>query len=264
MAEEFEARVLEIDHLLALVVDDARGLDLPLRRFLRIVLARLAGGVDAVVEHRVVAARAFRARRRHARLIRRVEAQRVDEAVAIIVGQIHDVAVGDLAVGFGQADIALRVQALAGLVVDHLVGFDRRAAVIDLHAADGGDAMIDVVVVDLARLHEHLLLPGLFALDGGLGFLQRRALRERQFLRKRRRAGKRAHAGEQRKDGDDTGGGLPPACWWTSATPRHHPSSWYNNAIKPVRPPTSTGSQAAATGCSSSALLKSSVTLDKT
>ena len=44
----------------------------------------------------------------------------------------------------------------------------------------------------------------------------------------------------------------------------HYPSSWYSKAKKPVRPPTSTGSHAAAIGCINSALLKSSVTFDKT
>ena len=44
----------------------------------------------------------------------------------------------------------------------------------------------------------------------------------------------------------------------------HYPSSWYSKAKKPVRPPTNTGSHAAAIGCINSALLKSSVTFDKT
>ena len=206
MAVEFEARVLEIDHLLALVVNDARGLDLPQRRLFRIVLARLAGGVDAVVKDGEVAARALGARRRHARLIRRVEAQRIDEPVPVVVGQVHDVAVGDLAVLFGQPDIAFGVQALACFRRrSTLSASQRRAAVIDLHVADGGDAMIGVVVVDLARLHEHLLLPGLFPLDGDLGFFRRRPLRETQVLRERRRARKHAGADQQREDGDDAG-----------------------------------------------------------
>ena len=44
----------------------------------------------------------------------------------------------------------------------------------------------------------------------------------------------------------------------------HYPSSWYSKAKKPVRPPTHTGSHAAAIGCINSALLKSSVTFDRT
>ena len=71
-----------------------------------------------------VAARALGARGRHAGLVGGVEPQRVDEAVAEVVGQIHDLAVGDLAVGFGQPHIAFGVQALGGLVVDDPVGFE--------------------------------------------------------------------------------------------------------------------------------------------
>ena len=88
------------------------------------------------MEDRVVAARAFGASRGHAGLIRAVKAQRVDEAVAVIVGQIHDLAIRDLAVLFGQPDIAFGMQALAGLIVNDLVGLKGRAAIIDLHAAD--------------------------------------------------------------------------------------------------------------------------------
>ena len=44
----------------------------------------------------------------------------------------------------------------------------------------------------------------------------------------------------------------------------HYPSSWYSKAKKPVRPPTHTGSHAEAIGCINSALLKSSVTFDRT
>ena len=94
--------------------------------FLGSSLHGFAGGVDAVVEDGEVAARALGARRRHAGLVGRVEAQRIDEAVAEVVAQIHDLAVGDLAVRFGQPDVAFGVQALGVLVVDDLVGFERR------------------------------------------------------------------------------------------------------------------------------------------
>ncbi len=46
---------------------------------------------------------------RHTRLIGRVQTQRIDEPVAIIVRQVHDGAVGDLAVRFGEPDIAFSV-----------------------------------------------------------------------------------------------------------------------------------------------------------
>ena len=131
-----------------------------------------AGGVDAVVKDGEVAVGALGAGGRHAGLVGGVQTQRVDEPVAIVVRQVHDGAVGDLAVLFGEPDVAFGVQALGGLVVDHPVGFERRVAIIDLHVADGGDAVIDVVVVDLVRLHEHLLLlAGFVARDGNLAIL---------------------------------------------------------------------------------------------
>ena len=106
--EEFEPRVLEIHHLLALIMDDAGGLDLPFRRLRGIVLARLAGGVDAVLEDRVIAARPLRAGRGEAGLLGSLEPQRIDEAVAKIVAEIHDVAEGDRAVRAGSAGRCLR------------------------------------------------------------------------------------------------------------------------------------------------------------
>src|SRR5205823_5538623 len=44
----------------------------------------------------------------------------------------------------------------------------------------------------------------------------------------------------------------------------HHPSSWCSKTTKPVRPPIATGNHAAAIGCISSALLKSSVIFEST
>ena len=51
-AGDLEPRVLVVDDVGLLVLDDLRGADLPQRRPLRMGLARLAGGVDAAVEHR--------------------------------------------------------------------------------------------------------------------------------------------------------------------------------------------------------------------
>ena len=120
------------------------------------------------MEDREVARGAFRARGGDAGLFRRVHAQRVDEAVAIVVGELHDLAVADLAVRFGQPRIAFGAQPLGLLVVDDLVRLEHRAVVVDLHIADGRDALVGVVVVDLARLHEHLVFRRGGA-DGGLG-----------------------------------------------------------------------------------------------
>ena len=76
-ADEFEPRVLEIQHLLALIVDDPRRLYLPFRRLRRIVLAGLAGGIDAVVEDGEIAAGALCARGGKTGLLGSIEAQRI-------------------------------------------------------------------------------------------------------------------------------------------------------------------------------------------
>src|SRR5450830_1672713 len=127
--------------------------------------------------------------------------------------------------------------------------------------------MIGIVVVDLIRLHEHLLLIArLIPLDSDRGFwLRRRG--QRETLGESRRARNQVATSQHGEDANYRceATAMRPGHWWTSANrPRHHPSSWYSNAIKPVRPAASTGSHAAAAGCISSALVKSSVTFDKT
>jgi hypothetical protein len=145
-------------------VDHPRALDLPERRLLGVVLAGLAGGVHAAVEHGERAARTVGACRRHPRFVGGVETQRVDETVAEIVAEIHGVGIGDLAVGLGQPDVALGLHPLGGFVVDHPVGFDGGAGIINLHIANGRDALVVGVVVDLDRLQQHR---GLVALRRG-------------------------------------------------------------------------------------------------
>ncbi len=156
-AEKLELRVLEIHHLLVLIMDDPHRLHLPFRRFLRIVLALLAGSVDAVLEDGEIAGRAFRARGGETGVLGSVDPQRIDEAVAIVVAEIHDLAAGDHAT-LGQYDISLRMQALGLLVVDHPIGFEGRVAIVELYIADRRHAFVAVVVIDLGRPNEHLLL----------------------------------------------------------------------------------------------------------
>ena len=272
-AERFETCVLEIDHPFGFVVDDAGRADLPARRLVRVVLARLARRIDAALERRVAAARALRARRRETRLVGGLELERIDEAVTELVGQFDDLAVNDLAIRLGEARIAFRAHALGTLLVDDAVGLERGALVVDLDVADREDAVVDVVVLQFVRAHEHLRVRILRAERGGGG----RHLRHRRNADPLRVAdielrGGRAN-GEARAKAHGPGEGESkrhqPAAQtqitWPSADRRgHYPSSWYRSTTKPVRPPASTGNHAAAAGCSSSALLKSSVTLDMT
>jgi hypothetical protein len=156
--EEFELRLLEIDHLFLFVVDDARALDLPERRLFRIILTGFACGIDAALQHGIAALAAVDARCRKAGGVRRFQSQRINEAVAVIVVELENVAVRDVAAGFGQTNVAFGAQPLGLLVIGDLVGLDGRAVIVDLHVADGIHAFIDVVVLDLRRLNHHLLV----------------------------------------------------------------------------------------------------------
>ena len=169
------------------------------------------------------------------------------------------------------------MQPLGLLVIDDLVGLHAGAVVEHLHVADRRHALVVVVVVHLDRLHEHLAVV--------VGRPWRRLGRPRivgEALRRRRhRQGKLQRArendpGEQGKHRGANGGQTFSIAAHIGAPPErrrpqlaggdngHYPSSWYNKAKKPVRPPTQTGNHAAAMGCINSALLKSSVTFDRT
>ena len=102
---------------------------------------------------------------------------------------------------FSEPDVTFGVQTLRLLIVNDAVGLQSGVAVIDLDVADGGNAVVGIVVVDLGRLNEHLLLPGLFALKSNLGFFRRRRPRwKRQFLCRRRDRRNQSATGQQAED----------------------------------------------------------------
>src|ERR1043165_9382428 len=72
-SESLEPRILEVDHLLGGVVDDACRAHLPARRLARVVLAGLARRVDTAFEDRVAAFLALRAGSREAGSVRTLE-----------------------------------------------------------------------------------------------------------------------------------------------------------------------------------------------
>jgi hypothetical protein len=159
------------------------------------------------------------------------------------------------------------MQPLGLLIVDDLVRLDAGAVVEQLHVADRRHPRVVVVVVDLVGLHQHLPVIRRTLRDRlGRSWIVGEALRERvrgepegARQQQAKSYGHRARATThdstlaQREQSSAEGGNHS-----------HYPSSKYNKAKKPVRPPTHTGSHAEAIGCINSALLKSSVTLDKT
>ena len=135
---------------------------------------------------------------------------------------------------------------------------------IDLHVADGGDALVVVVVVDLDRLQQHRRLFALgVVVEAWLG--ARRPLGEAYDLGFRRRNIQPAAGNERRRAQQDQDALLysfTPRRRTSAGSNRHQPSSWYSSATKPVMAPTAAGIQAAIIGGSSSALLRSSVSFD--
>ena len=144
-------------------MDDACRLDLPQRRLAGIVPTGLASRINAALKNRIIALGAFRPGRCQPGFVGGFEAQRVDEAVAIVVAELQDLPVADIAVGLGQPRIAFGMQALGALIVYDFVGLDRRSIVINLHISDRGNQLVIIIISDLVGLHQHL------GIRGGLG-----------------------------------------------------------------------------------------------
>src|SRR5262249_2536196 len=156
----------------------------------------------------------------------------------------------DFAVGLAQPDVPFGAQALGLLVVDDFVRLEPRTAVVDLNVADGDDAVVRVVVVELVGLHQHLRV-GIARRNSGAR--RRRAVRPahptlvettvrlvagaalRQGLLRGDARGQR----EQKKNarGDGAAPAEPTRACWASGGCGHHPSSWYNRTTSPVTTP---------------------------
>ncbi len=260
--EELERGVLVIDHLLVLIVNDAGRLDLPENRLFRMVLAGFAGGIDAILEHRDVAVRAIGAGCREMGLVRGVHAQRIQEPVAEILGQLHGVGGQNLAVGLLQQHVALGAQRVRLAVEGHALRLQGGAVVIDLDVADRRDLVVLVVVDQLVGGHEHLLVGVRL---GQLGVGEARRLR-------RCRAGlqhSKSDRSAQKADGKSPAApaaarGAPAGCSsmaFGGGKPDRHPSSRCNNTRIPRNIPATAGNHAAATGCTTPASPKSSASL---
>lgn len=124
--EQFKARPLEANRLFLPVPYDLLCLDAPDRRTTRLVFARFAGGVDAIVEDVDVAVAAFSALGREIGLVRRFDPERVDEALAEIVRNVDLVRVDLVAFAIDELDIALGEHAPCIAVVSDGLGHHAR------------------------------------------------------------------------------------------------------------------------------------------
>lgn len=178
-------------------MDDACRLDLPQRRLAGIVPTGLASRINAALKNRIIALGAFRPGGCQPGFVGGFEAQRVDEAVAIVVAEFQDLPVADVAVGLGQPRIAFGMQALGALIVYDFVGLDRRSIVINLHISDRGNQLVIIIISDLVGLHQHLGIRGGLGCDARSGGFRPQLALEGQVLRKRRPAICQAKANER-------------------------------------------------------------------
>ena len=232
-AQEVQIGILEVEVLLRGDLRDLVGADAPDGRRIGIVRAGFAGGVDALVEHRDVAALAHGALGSDAGLLLGHHFERSDEAVAEVIGQHDAVGVDDGAVGVLDADVALCRERVGIAVVDDLVGQQRVVVVVDLDIALGDDTVAAVLGNEVVSLQQQGLV--VFRLNGlledagilriGGGGLGR--------LRMRRGAAKGSDRGHQsegascRRKGTP-GGNTPPSpqcAQRCQAPPKHYPSS---------------------------------------
>ena len=169
--------VLVIDRVGLLVFDDLGRPHLPERRPFRMVLARFASGIRAVLHHCDVAVRAFDARRAEARLVGGKSLDAVDESVAKIVAELEPASIDDIAVLVGHLCMTLGIDALGGPLVNDLIGLKHAPLVEQLNRALRRDRVFVLVVDELVGIDDELVLwLGLGRAGGrGLGLRRRRA-----------------------------------------------------------------------------------------
>ena len=155
-AENLECRVFETHSLGPIVPDDPFGLEPPDRGSVGIFLAWFAGRVDAIVERRENAAAPLGAFGREIRLVHGFDAQRIDESVSKIVGDVDSVRIDLGAFGVDDLDLAAGNQSASLAVVCDALGNQSVAAIFDLYAACRRHRLVIVVVDQSIGFQQHL------------------------------------------------------------------------------------------------------------
>ena len=149
-AEDFDARALVADLVLRLVVNDADGADLPtgVLGAARVILYR-AGRVGGVFQLDIAVVEAPTLHRGEPRAIIEHDEHVFDDTVAQRVGQHDAVAIGGVAFGILDRDIALGDH-FAGLAVPrYLVGAHRNGVAVHFDIAVGHDDVGIAVVIQI-------------------------------------------------------------------------------------------------------------------
>ena len=156
-APDEHLRVLVIDRVRLLVLDDARGPDLPERRPLGVILAGFAGGVGALLQDGHVAVRPLDPGRGEPGLVGGQHLDAVDEAVAKIVAELEPAAVDDVAVFVRHLGVAFGVDPLGRAVVNNAVRLKNAALIEKLDRADRRNGVLVLVVNELVGVDDQLV-----------------------------------------------------------------------------------------------------------
>ena len=119
------------------------------------VAAEPAGAKHAIGQGDVAAFRAFRTRRRHARLISQEDAHLLDEPGGQPVIDLGAVGEDNLAIRLEQGDVADRGHGSRGDIIDDLVGDQDTLVLGDLHVAAGRDHLLDAIEDELVGGNKH-------------------------------------------------------------------------------------------------------------
>ena len=155
-AEQLELGAVVAHFLLGLVPDDPAGLHLPERRPIWVFAAGFAGRVDALLEGGDAAVLTHGVTGGETGVVRGLDPQRLDEAVAEIIGDVDAVRVDLISVRLLQFHIARSHQTTGVLVVGDVPRDQLVAAIVDPHTAGSGDDGVVGIVGDGIGFQEHL------------------------------------------------------------------------------------------------------------
>ena len=144
-ADDLEARVLEIDALGGLILDDTGGADVPGRH--RVFGADGAGGGDGLVQRRVAVAGAVDLGCGDLELARDQHPAALDQPLAQVGRKLGGIGQEDRAAGIGDRERPGGADLVGGLVVGDAFGMEHAALVVDLDIARGGQHLAVAVVV---------------------------------------------------------------------------------------------------------------------
>ncbi len=192
-AIDLQHHVAKFDQLELLVVADFAGPQLPGRRGAGVVLAQIAGRVDAAPQFEAVAVGAPRGVGGKPRAVGEQHPHILRECVVHRIPQFHEIGEHDLAGRQQQADMAGSGDGVAALAVAHRIGEQDLAPLRDLDMPLGDGQRQPLVILDLVGLEDDRRVLVLFR-TADVELRQCRQGAEQQHRRRAKKAEPRAPA----------------------------------------------------------------------